>query len=57
MAHMSHGVQCSPPPLQFEGKQWKVGVPQQLNAAPADESAQLAGLNFAFSALSAKTDE
>lgn len=53
MAHMSHGVQCSPPPLQFEGKQWKVGVPQQLNAAPADESAQLAGLNFAFSALSA----
>lgn len=42
MAHMSHCLQ-RPPPLQFEAKQWKVGVWQQLNAPPADGGAQLSG--------------
>lgn len=45
MAHMSHGLQRFP---QLEAKQWKVGVLQQLNAAPAVDSAQLPGLTFAF---------
>lgn len=30
-------------PPQFEAKQWKVGVWQQLNAPPADGGAQLLG--------------
>lgn len=30
-------------PPQFEAKQWKVGVWQQLNAPPADGGAQLSG--------------